>query len=567
MKLLKNRYSIFTLFVITLYNLIFFFNDSIILYSILLSIFLFLISRVSIQSQNLLLHSFYFVNLLNLVIPAKPVFSGNQFTYFDEQFVELILFNSDVYSDHIMYIGFTYLSKLLLISGNLESLNVFLFFLNIATFYGIFLFYKSVARKEKNIYFFSVLLFILFVAVNLPSNFNSLMGIPKLFLNGTAGFGSFGIRVFTPASFDLLMFYPLVFLCRNKLWIAIFSGCIISLFHYYLFVILSILIFSYFISRLKTNLSFYFFLVLTIPALYLISNLDYFIKLSQIFSLIKPTSVNFNLVEFLSLGTIINNGTNSDFIYYLDFKNFSIFKPNYLFSNFSPTLGVINNESSIPIEKIVLFLLGLRYSLQLENKFTNSFIFCSLNIYIISHFLYSNNYLNYLGIIYPWRITHLLSIVCFVILFLRIPSINLNLNFSFSLLLLLLLPLSNFLWNIYDKTPYSYNESLKNTIEETVQQEDELIIIPLLQTKYLYHYGLPNVPLFLYPPFDLNNLDKTLDYFETYDTYNELIDAESCDKFQFNFDELNIDATKIFLPESSNLFGKNCDNKIIFYED
>ena len=242
MKLLKNRYSIFTLFVITLYNLIFFFNDSIILYSILLSIFLFLISRVSIQSQNLLLHSFYFVNLLNLVIPAKPVFSGNQFTYFDEQFVELILFNSDVYSDHIMYIGFTYLSKLLLISGNLESLNVFLFFLNIATFYGIFLFYKSVARKEKNIYFFSVLLFILFVAVNLPSNFNSLMGIPKLFLNGTAGFGSFGIRVFTPASFDLLMFYPLVFLCRNKLWIAIFSGCIISLFHYYLFVILSILI-------------------------------------------------------------------------------------------------------------------------------------------------------------------------------------------------------------------------------------------------------------------------------------------------------------------------------------
>ena len=37
--------------------------------------------------------------------------------------------------------------------------------------------------------------------------------------------------------------------------------------------------------------------------------------------------------------------------------------------------------------------------------------------------------------------------------------------------------------------------------------------------------------------------------------------------FSINFDELNIDATKIFLPESSNLFGKNCDNKIIFYED
>ena len=387
-----------------------------------------------------------------------------------------------------------------------------------------------------------------------------------MFLNGTAGFGSFGIRVFTPASFDLLIFYPLVFLCKNKLWSAIFSGCIISLFHYYLFVILSILIFSYFISRLKTKTFFYFFLVLTFPVLYLLSNFDYLIKLSQIFSLIKPTSVNFNLVEYLSLGTIVNNGLNADYIYYFDLKNFRIFKPNYLFSNFSSTLGVFNYESSIPVEKIGLFLFGLRYSSRIENRFVNSFIFCSLNIYIISHLLYSNNYFNYLGIIYPWRITHLLSIVCFVVIFLRIPAINFNLHYSFNLLLLLLIPLSYFMWNIYDKTPYSYNDSLKNAIEETVQQ-DELIIIPLIQTRYLYHYGLPNVPMFLYPPIELNNLYKTLNYFPLYDKYNELINSENCEKFQFNFDELNIDAKIIFLPKSSKLFGENCDDKIVFYND
>ena len=566
MNLLKNHYFNFTLFLFTLYNLIFFFKNSLILYLILLGILIFLFSRVSNENQNLLLHSFYFVSILNLVIPARPIFSGNQFAYFDEHFTELILFNSNVYSDNIPYIGFTYLSKLLLISGNLEFLNVFLFFLNIATFYGIFLFYKSVSTKQKNLYLFSIILFILFVAINLPSNFNSLMGLPKLLLNGTSGFGSFGLRVFTPASFDLLMFYPLAFLTKNKFKSAILTGCIISIFHYYLFVILAILIFSYFISTLKNKNFFYLFLVLVVSFLYLISHLDYLIKLSQIFSLIKPTSVNFNLVDYLSLGTIINNGTNSDFIYYFNFRDFSIFKPNFLFSNFSPTVGVVNNESSIPIEKILLFSFGLRYSLKLEGKYIYNFIFCSFNVYIISHIFYSNDYFNYLGIIYPWRITHLLSIVCLVILFLNVPLKNHNLRHSFCLVFLLFLPLSYFMWNIYDTTPYSYNEDLKNVIEETVEQ-DELIIIPLNETRYLYHYGLPNVAMWLYPPLDLTNLDKTVKYYVDLEVYNQLIMSSSCEEFTSNFNKLKLDVKKIILPKSSKMFEKKCNYKIMFYED
>ena len=62
---------------------------------------LFLFFRVSNESQNLLLHSFYFVSLLNLVIPAKPVFTGNQFAYFDEQFTELILTSAEPVGDAV----------------------------------------------------------------------------------------------------------------------------------------------------------------------------------------------------------------------------------------------------------------------------------------------------------------------------------------------------------------------------------------------------------------------------------------------------------------------------------
>ena len=40
--------------------------------------------------------------------------------------------------------------------------------------------------------------------------------------------------------------------------------------------------------------------------------------------------------------------------------------------------------------------------------------------------------------------------------------------------------------------------TLKQSSEETVEEND-LIIIPIEETKYLYHYGFPNVFIWLYP--------------------------------------------------------------------
>ena len=122
------------------------------------------------------------------------------------------------------------------------------------------------------------------------------------------------------------------------------------------------------------------------------------------------------------------------------------------------------------------------------------------------------------------------------------------------------------MWNIYDTTQYSYNEDLKNIIEEKVEQ-DELIILPLNETRYLYHYGLPNVAMWLYPPFELTNLDKTFKYFEDLELYNQLIMSSNCEEFTSNFNKLKLDIEKIILPKSSKLFEKKCNYKIMFYED
>ena len=93
----------------------------------------------------------------------------------------------------------------LLATDNLMNLNVALFFVNLFVFFGIFNFYKTVSNKQNILFFQSALLSTLFL-INLPDDFNFIMGLGKLLVNGTAGFGSYGFRVFSPASFDLLSF-------------------------------------------------------------------------------------------------------------------------------------------------------------------------------------------------------------------------------------------------------------------------------------------------------------------------------------------------------------------------
>ena len=163
---------------------------------ILLSIFLIILNTYKFENRQTLAESFLFTNLLTTIIPPRLVFSGNQFAYFDEHFVDDLLFKSDVYSSNIPYVGFSYLSKVLLWTQNLENLNSFLFFLNCFVFYGIFSMFKLINSNLKTNNLFYLSLFFMFIAINLPSNFNSLLGIPKLLLNGTAWFWLFWYKSF-----------------------------------------------------------------------------------------------------------------------------------------------------------------------------------------------------------------------------------------------------------------------------------------------------------------------------------------------------------------------------------
>ena len=80
----------------------------------------------------------------------------------------------------------------------------------------------------------------------------------------------------------------------------------------------------------------------------------------------------------------------------------------------------------------------------------------------------------------------------------KIPQISIEFRDIYFFALLVLIPASFFIWKIYDSRDYAYNDNLKTIIEESVEEND-LIIIPIEETKYLYHYGFPNVFIWLYP--------------------------------------------------------------------
>ena len=565
-KLLKNNYYLLTILFITSYNLYNFYIEALYLFVFLFVFVLLIYKKIDTKKRYILLYSFLFTNLLNLIIPPRPVFSGNQFAYFDEQFYQSISFVSDMYSNDYFYIGFTFISKMLLLTNNLINLNVFLYFLNVLVFYGIYSFYFSINKKSKNVNLFTLLLLIFFIAINLPSNFNQLIGFPKLFLNGTSGFGSFGIRVFTPASFDLLVFYPLNYLLNNKVTKAFFSGILISLFHYYLFTIVLAFLFCYFLRYKEKKYYFYYTLLPFLVFFKALESLDYIKNIGNLINLIRPISVNFNLVPYFSFGTILNSGRNSDYIYYIDLFKLNIFKPEFLYNNFSPTLGVINNESSIPIEKIIFFLFALHLSSKYKNNLINYILFVFINVFLVSHLLFSNNIFSYLGIVYPWRVSYFASIISFLVISSKVPEIKFNIQKYYFVITVFLIASSFYIWNIHDTKNYSYNDNLKNLIELEVE-EGELIIIPIEETRYLFHYNLPNIFIWLYPPIDLKDLDKTTKYFEKLRIYNLIINSKNCQELNDNLEKTTVIVEKIIFKSSSPIYGQDCSVDVLFYEN
>ena len=540
--------------------IVFYFRQSPVVFLVFLMFTIFLYKTLD---DEIILEAYVFNLIFTLLLPPKEPFSGNQFAYYDHIFTDELSFESISYSSSFDYLGFHVFTNTLLINGNLYNLSVGLFFVNLLGFYSLFRFYKQVFNN-KNLIILKTLLLVLFFSINLPADFNFIMGVPKLLMNGTAGLGSFGLRMLVPASFFLSMFLPLSFLVEGNIRKYIISSIFISMFHYYMLVIFIVGYIS-FISA-KNKKSYLIQLLFTgLTILYIFENFIFFKNLSQIFASTKSLNVNFNLIPVISFGTIFENKFSNNSIYYFNFENFSFFKPDYILYDFSPTLGVFNNQSSIPIEKILLVTITIYFSKKLNIQFLKYFLTHSFFVFFVSHILFSLDLFMFQGVMIPWRIMHIVSILCFMVLCscLRIKTNKLFKIQNNALFLLLILPFSYFLWFIYNPMEIPYDKNIKNEIGTL---SSEIVLMPLEQTKNVYYYNFPNTFISTFPPNDWFFKSYLLEeYLENLRHYKAIYEFSICSEIEDYINLNNLSIEYIMYDNLELLITEKCSLIYIEY--
>ena len=556
---LYSKITFIPLILISSYNLYFFFLEGVVSYILFLFVCLIFLRFSSQRNRVNFYESYFFVNIFTALLPPKAPFSGVQFSYFDYLLLPNNYLDSVVYADTFRYVGFHIISMPLLATDNLMNLNVALFFVNLFVFFGIFNFYKTVSRKQNILIFQGILLSTLFL-INLPNDFNSIMGLGKLLVNGTAGFGSYGFRVFSPASFDLLAFIPLTYLLKNKEKKFLISALVISSFHYYLFVLFLVMFITYIHSKTEKSLL-TLYLVITLAVFNLLNRVDVFKYLSNVMISSKEYYTNINLIPVISIGTLFNNGKNNSFIYYFDFDVLKIFKPNHLVDNFSPTLGVYNNLASIPFEKIAYIFVVIYFINKNKNYFLSSLLKYLLTIFIVSHVLFSKDIYSFQGFIYPWRLIHFASVLSFIILISLLKE-KIETNYKIYFFSVLFIPLSLLLWSNSELKKTDYDENLQTQIE--LLDEKKILLIPIDETKYLYDYGVPNVYISIFHPIDWFNKRVLNIYFLRMKHYYEIFNLDSCIEVNEYLISNNIKIDYIFFKKT-HFDDMSCPSNFKFY--
>jgi len=557
--------------VFTLINSIFFFNQSFFLFIVLLSIFIISLKQFSKETQKLFLEAYVFTSIFSLILPSKLPFADGQQDYYEYLFVNKLGISSFSYASNYDYLGFHLIAKGLLFNGELSNLIVGLFFVNLLGFYSLFKFYK-VAFNNMNVFLMkTILLAVIFIA-NLPTELYSYIGFSKLLINGVAGFSSFGLRILAPASFFLMIFYPLSDLMYKKEKRFIVSSIFISLFHYYMFFIFLIAYLAYLNTKLKTNFLIYYLLA-GIFSLVALNQLNFFQNLNILFSQMGTRIIHFNLIPVFSIGTILNSGLNNNFIYYFNFETFQIYKPEYLTLGYSPTVGVFNKEVSIPIEKILLLFFCIKFVKNKTGlKFVYNFLLLSTITYLITHIFFSLGYFQFLGLATPWRVVHSISILCLLLICSKIGlSINAKYKKNTNLLtysLLLVIPFSIFIWKSYNPLEQSYNMSLKNKIIET-EINNQTILIPIEETNYSYHYGFPNIYVSLFPSWDFVYIKNLLftEYFKRVEHHNNIYLLKDCIEVDRYIKQNDINISYIFYSNQDFQVFDNCELSYIKYDE
>ena len=129
---------------------------------------------------------------------------------------------------------------------------------------------------------------------------------------------------------------------------------------------------------------------------------------------------------------------------------------------------------------------------------------------------------------------------------------------------MLTIPASYFIWKIYDPLDVSYNLEISNKIDDF---KDEIILLPLSETKYVYHYNIPNIYLSEFPPTNYLNNEIMDNYFQRLKHYNNIYFLDSCLEIQNYIEINNIKIDIIFISNERKFSLDGCNLKILFFTE
>ena len=534
------------------------------------------------------------VNLNTLILRIDPLFTTSQNVYYPKilsKFSYGNIQNFWITKVNDPYPAFSQLNEILIGLFGLNSINYILYVVNVFFIFSIFKVVSLYFGNNLNEKGFLIVFFftILQIIDNLPGIWidsqnlllklmSHLLGISNLFLDGVSGYSEFNSRrALIPASFDILIVFTIYLFSKKKYVQGIIFGIVISLFHYFSFInlsliVLALLITSFIVKTKKDKVVYLLLIIFTPIATTITASLFNLLDSSgEIYAslqiLYERGSPEWILEPLITIGSFSGpNLENSLFYYQYNFENFKFEEISHNLNYLNPTAGSFGSYSVFPLEFVFLCLLGFIISKKLNFILISNIIFLNFLVTSVSWVFQSFDNLGSAAILHPYRVSgiavFLSSLSLFVFL---ISKINIKILKSLSFLSLFIILFTPFLSNFYNMDDPDIN-FIQDNLYEYTKKDSGAVIIPHEKTSWLLNSGGINAYSSKLFPYDVS---YTEEWINRYTLQEKILKAKSCDEVDLLIGKSGVEIKLIISTienEISNIKNK-CKVDIVVYQD
>ena len=287
-----------------------------------------------------------------------------------------------------------------------------LFLISALFIFAIYKIFGLVISKNSDLggFVVSLVFIILIILDNIPISFldseniflklsGQLLGFSNILLDGLASYSEFNSRrALIPASFDILILVTIYFFIKKKYLAGLIFGFFISIFHYFSFINLVLVIFSLLFTLYVDKNKRYIYplaLLLLSSSIYLSGKIFYYLPLSEdiietLDILYLRGSPEWILKPIISFGSFTGPNIESRLLY----SQFDLIERGFLnkfedYNYINPTPGAFDDYSVFPIEFLIMSSLGFFISKKLGLNLVSNIIFFGLSISTITWFLHA----------------------------------------------------------------------------------------------------------------------------------------------------------------------------------